>query len=83
MATLKRFEWDRYLMSILTGSNKNILGFFKRCHGRDIGENLCFFSEVIDGYFPLQISLSFVGTIEYNARIRRNQVCANYGYTRP
>jgi hypothetical protein len=25
---------------------------------RDIGENLCFFSEVIDGYFPLQISLS-------------------------
>ena len=25
---------------------------------RDIGENLCFFNEVIDGYFPLQISLS-------------------------
>jgi len=25
---------------------------------RDNGENLCFFNEVIDGYFPLQISLS-------------------------
>jgi len=25
---------------------------------QDIGENLCFFNDVIDGYFPLQISLS-------------------------
>ena len=25
---------------------------------QDIGENLCFFDDVIDGYFPLQISLS-------------------------
>jgi hypothetical protein len=25
---------------------------------QEIGENLCFFNDVIDGYFPLQISLS-------------------------